>query len=209
VDDIREELATRIIELAGEARSAMAQERRDQVLEALSRRAWLAAWEQGVRRATERVVAALNHAIAAAAHRVRMPQRQWRRRLLSGGERRAVHARLGSGAEHFVAALDMLDAAADQVRGASVLDKEAHAEWQESLRTAARRLEAAWLTLEDGLAAEGGRWAPEIEAIARWRLPLWPVLALWIPLAATLIWLGLIGGGYIASPLWLASRLGF
>src|SRR2546427_8058365 len=44
-----------------------------------------------------------------------------------------------------VAALDALDAVATRVREASVLDKAAHAEWQEALRTAARRLEAAWL----------------------------------------------------------------
>jgi hypothetical protein len=209
VDDIREELATRIIELAGEARSAMAGERRNQVVEALGRRAWLAAWEHAVGRATERVAAALDRAIAEAAQRVRMPERRASRRLLSAGERRAIHARLGSGAERFVDALDALDAAATAAREASVLDKEAHAAWQEALRTAARRLEAAWLALEEGLTAESVRWAPEIAAIARWRPSLWPVWALWIPVAAVLIWLGLAGGGYIPTPAWLATRLGF
>jgi len=209
LDDIREELATRIIELAGEARGAMAQELRDQVLEALSRRAWLVAWEHAVRRVAERVISALDHAIAEAAHRVRMPKREWRRRLLSGGERRAVQARLGSGAERFVAALDTLDATADKVRDASVLEKDAHGEWQESLRAAARRLEAAWLALEDELATESRRWAPEIDAVTRWRLPLWPVVALWAPFGAVIIWLGLVGGGYVPAPLWLATLLGF
>ena len=55
LDDIREELATRIIELAGEARGAAAREEREQVLEALGRRAWLVAWERAVRRSAERV----------------------------------------------------------------------------------------------------------------------------------------------------------
>jgi len=209
LDDIREELATRVIELAGEARGAAAREQRDHVLEALGRRAWLAAWERAVRRAAERVAAALDRAIRDAARRVRMPRRAWRRRVISGGERRAIAARLGSGAERFVAALDALDAAAGQARQASVLDKDAHGEWQDALRAAARRLEAAWLTLEDELAAEARRWAPEIDAVARWRPSLWPLLAAWIPLAAVGLWLGLVLGGYVPAPLWLARSLGF
>ena len=209
LDDIREELATRIIELGGEARGAAAPEQREHVLEALSRRAWLAAWERAVRRAAERVAEALDHAIAGAARRVRMPRRRWRRRLLSGGERRAIAARLGSGAERFVAALDALAAATDRARQASVLDKEAHVEWQEALRAAARRLEAAWLALEEELGAEARRWAPEIEAVAGWRPSLWPIFAVWAPLAAASIWLGLVLGGYLPAPPWLAAPLGF
>ena len=209
LDDIREELATRIIVLGGEARGAAAREHRELVLEALSRRAWLAAWERAVRRAAERVTKALDHAIERAARRARMPHRRWRRRLLSGGERRAIAARLGSGAERFVAALDALDAAADRARQASVVDKDAHAEWQDALRAAARRLEAAWLALEDELGAEARRWAPEIEAVAGWRPSVWPVLAVWTPLAVAGIWLALLLGGYVPAPLWLAARLGF
>lgn len=209
LEDIREELATRIIELGGEGRGAAAREQREHVLEALSRRAWMAAWERAVRRAAERVTEALDRAIGGAARRVRMPRREWQRRLISGGEKRAIAARLGSGAERFVAALDALDAAADQARQASVLDKDAHAEWQDALRAAARRLEAAWLALEDELAAEARRWAPEIEAVANWRPSLWPIFAVWIPLAGAGIWLALLLGGYVSAPPWLAGPLGF
>jgi len=95
------------------------------------------------------------------------------------------------------------------VRDASVLDKAPHAEWQEALRAAARRLEAAWLSLESGVAEEQRRWAAEVEAMARWRPPLWPVLALGLPFAAALLWLGLVVGGYLPAPAWLAARLGF
>src|SRR5204862_4396735 len=144
-----------------------------------------------------------------AARRVRMPHRRWRRRLLSTPEKRAVTARLATGGEPFVAALDALDAVAARVRDASVLDKEAHAEWQEALRGTARRLEAAWLALEDELALEAQRWAPEIESVETWRLPLGPALAVWAPLAAAFLWLGLVLGGYLAAPSWLAVWLGF
>jgi hypothetical protein len=209
LDDIREELVTRVIELAGAARQAAAREERDGVLAALAREAWLGAWEQAVRRAGARVSDALDAEIEHAGWRVRMPRRARRRRLLSPAERRAVTARLGAGAEPFVAALDALAAAARRVRDASVVDHAAHAEWQDALRAVARRLEAAWLALEDGVAEERRRWAPEIAAVTRWRPSLVPVVALWVPVAALLLWLGLVLGGYLPAPAWLAARLGF
>ena len=122
-----------------------------------------------------------------------------------GGEARAAAA----GGETLVAALDVLDAVAARVREASVLDKGAHVDWQEALRTAARRLEAAWLALETQVADEQRRWTDEIDAVARWRPSLWPLVALWTPLAVALVWLGLVLGGYLPAPAWLAARLGF
>ncbi len=209
LDDIREELATRVMELGGEARAAAAREDRDRVLDAVSRRAWLGAWEAAVRRAGQRVTAALDGEIERAARRVRMPRRARRRRRLAGSEKRAIVARLAAGGETLVAALDALDAVAVRVREASVLDKAAHADWQEALRTAARRLEAAWLALETQVADEERRWAGEIDAVARWRPSLWPLVVLWTPLAVALAWFGLVLGGYLPAPAWLAARLGF
>jgi hypothetical protein len=138
-----------------------------------------------------------------------MPPQHWRRRLVSAAEQRAIAARLAAGGEGLVAALDALDGAAAQVREASVLDKPAHAEWQDALRAAARRLEAAWLALEAEVAEERRRWAEELDQVARWRPSLWPVLLLWTPVAAALVWLGLVLGGYLPAPAWLAARLGF
>ena len=209
LDDVREELATRVLELAGEGRAAAAREERSAVLEAVGRAAWAAAWEQGVRRAAERVAAALDSEIGLAARRVRMSRRRWRRRLLTGPEKRAIAARLAAGGGVLVAAIDALETASTRVRDASVLDKGAHADWQEALRTAARRLEAAWLALEAEVEEERRRWAPELEAIVAWRPSLWPVIALWVWLAAALVWLGLVLGGYLPAPPWLAARLGF
>lgn len=209
LDDIREELATRIMELGGAARAAAAREERDGVLEAVSRRSWLASWEAAARRVGERVTAALDAEINRAAHRVRMPAGARRRRRLAPAERRAISARLAAGGETLVAALDVLDAAAARVRAASVLDKDAHADWQDALRTAARRLEVAWLALESAVAEEERRWEGEIAAIGRWRPPLWPLMVVWVPFAVVVMWLGLVIGGYLPAPAWLAARLGF
>ena len=209
LDDIREELATAVLELAGEGRGAAAREDRAQVLEVTGRRAWAAGWDRAVRRAAARVADALDAEIARTALQVRLPRRRLRRQQLANAEKRAIAARLGTGGAAFVAALDELDQAAIRVQGATVLDKDAHADWQEALRTAARRVEAAWLALELEVEEERRRWTAEIETLSRWRPPLWPIALLWAPVAAVLVWLGLILGGYLPAPAWLAQRLGF
>ena len=214
LDDIREELATRVLELGGEGRAAATrdsegQDDRGRVLEVTGRRAWAAAWDQAVRRVGTRVADSLDAEITRTARQVRMPRRRLRRHVLSSAEKRAIVARLGTGGGAFVAALDDLEAAATHVADASVLEKDAHAAWQEALRTVARRLEAAWLALEAEVEEERVRWSPEVAAIAKWRPALWPAIVLWVPLAAALVWLGLILGGYLPAPEWLARQLGF
>jgi hypothetical protein len=215
LDDIREELATRVLELGGEGRGAAAREAegggqdRARVLEVTGRRAWAATWDHAVRRAGARVAEALDAEITRTARQVRMPRRRLRRHLLSNAEKRAIVARLGTGGGTFVVALDELEAAGAHAADASVLDKDAHAAWQEALRTVARRLEAAWLALEAEVEAERERWAPEIDAVAAWRPSLWPVFVIWVPLGVLLLWLGLILGGYLPAPPWLAAQLGF
>src|SRR5256886_15710211 len=94
-----------------------------------------------------------------------MPARRRRRRLLTGSEKRAIAARLAAGGESFVTALDLLDGPGLRARDAGVLDKTMHADWQDALRAAARRLEAAWLALETAVAGERQRWAGETHSI--------------------------------------------
>lgn len=209
LDDVREELATAILELAGAGRAAAEREDWAAVLQATGRGVWLEAWERAVQQVGERLSAHVDVEIALAARRVRMPRRAWRRRLLAPAERRAVAARLAAGGGTFVTATDQLGVAADRLRDADVLDKAAHAEWQDALCTAARRLEAAWLALEDQVEEERRRWAAEIADVAAWRPPLWPVVALWMPVATGLVLLGLVLGGYLPAPEWLARLLRF
>jgi hypothetical protein len=56
---------------------------------------------------------------------------------------------------------------------------------------------------------EHKRWQPEIDTLAAWRPKLWPVLVAWLPLGVLLLWLGLVMGGYLPAPAWLAALLGF
>src|SRR3977135_1732335 len=83
LDDIPEELATRVMELAGEGRAAAPREGGARVLDAVSRRAWLSAWEGAVRRAGERLTGALDGEIERAGRQVRMPRGPRRRRSLT------------------------------------------------------------------------------------------------------------------------------
>src|SRR5207247_274879 len=121
LDDVREELATGVLELGGEARAAAVREERERVLDAVSRRAWLGAWERAVRRAGERVSAAVDAELEHAARRVRMPRLLRRGRLLSPSEQRAIPARLASGGPGIIAALHPLDPAAPPARAAPLL----------------------------------------------------------------------------------------
>jgi hypothetical protein len=206
LDDIREELATRVLELGAEGRTA---EARASVLETTGRSAWAAAWDHAVRRVASRVAEVLDAEITRTARSVRLPRRKLRHHLLTNAEKRAIVARLGTGGGTFIAALDELDAAATRVAQASVLEKDTLAAWQDALRTVARRLEAAWLALEAEVEEEQRRWVPEIAVLAAWRPRLWPVFVIWLPLVILLVWLGLVLGGYRSAPSWLAAPLGF
>src|SRR2546423_2886294 len=76
IDDLREALATRVLELAGEARAAATREDRERVLDAVNRRAWLAAWGQAGRRVGERVIEGLGVRVERAAPRGGRPPRR-------------------------------------------------------------------------------------------------------------------------------------
>src|SRR2546422_572706 len=80
LDDIREELATRVLELGGEARAAAVREERERVLEAVSRRAWLGAGGRAVRRPAGRGARALGGEIERAGRRKSTPSRPGTRR---------------------------------------------------------------------------------------------------------------------------------
>lgn len=209
LDDVREGLASDVIGLAGEARRAAATAGIAAAVAFLSAGRWREAWERAVRRAGGRVAGALDAEIERIAWRVRMPARTWRRRLLTGAERRAVAVRLALGGEPLGGALVTLDATGAALTAAGAADAERLRDWQDALRLTARRLEAAWLALEAAALDERQRWAPELATIAAWRARLWPVVVWWVPLATALVWLGLVLGGYLRAPVWLAARLGF
>lgn len=209
LDDVREALATRVMECAGAARRDAADAAPARALRQLDRDAWSDAWNEAVRRAAERVAHGLDAALALEARRVRMPVHRSRQLPLSPAERRAIAARLTSGAEGFEAALGDVARATDALHRDWPGDAETIAEWRAAQELAARRLEAAWLALETLVGQERTRWTPELDGIRAWRPSLAPVFAVWLPLAAVIVWLALVMGGYLSAPAWLAAALGF
>jgi hypothetical protein len=87
--------------------------------------------------------------------------------------------------------------------GATALERELVVSWQDALRTAARRLEAAWLNLEDAVDREAAQWQQVADRVARWRKPLWPVVLVGTLATALAAWIGLAYGGYLPAPDWL------
>jgi hypothetical protein len=205
LDARRLQALSRLFEASGEARRRAADDDRDGALRALDPPVWLDTWEEAVAGVATLLVAHVNAWLAAEVRAVRMPRRLRRRVPLDAAEVRGIGGRLGAAGAGLVPALDALQQRADRLRGASAAEGDALDAWQEALLVAARRFEAAWLELEEQAGAELERWAAVAAGVARWRRPMWPVAALGVPALAAAALLGLVMGGYLPAPRWLAA----
>lgn len=203
LDGIRVELVTRIMEMAGEARRFAAREERAAALEALGREAWLAAWARAAAQVAELLLERTAAAIKAEAEAVRMPPSRQRKLLPDPLEQRALGARLAASGAGLIPTLDRLAEAAQGALVATPAERAALENWQEALKAAARKLEAAWLALEQVAEEEARRFRARTQAVARWRKPLWPVVALTVVATVGAVWFGLVLGGYLPFPPWL------
>jgi hypothetical protein len=199
LDDIRLRLVSDVFELAGAGRAFGAAGDRDGAIASLSRLAWLGLWEKAVAASAERVTATVNARLDEAAAESRYPRARLRAIRRTPADTRAIAARLGSGGGPFVTALDDLEHAA---HGASAHPGRppAAAAWRSALTAAARRLEAAWLALEQAAVVEQRHWQTEIERVRAWHLPRWPLWLLSAILLAGAVYLGLVLGGYVRVP---------
>ena len=128
------------------------------------------------------------------------------RRVLPGAEeRRAVAARLGSAGAVLVGSLDEVERRAAAAVAATGLQREAVTAWQNALCTSGRRLEAAWLALEDAVDGEAAHWRRVADEVSHWRPKLWPMLVLAGLAVGVAVWFGLVLGGYVSPPEWLRS----
>ncbi len=202
--EIRQQLATRIFQAAGEARRLAAREERQAALSAIGRTAWMEAWDEAVRDVAGHLTEQVARSLEAEARAVRMPRRKRRRLLPDVQERRAIAARLGSAGATLVPALDTIELRATEAVVATALEQGSVEAWQDALRTAARRLESAWLDLERALEKEIQQWERVAEEVSRWRRPWWPVIVFSTVGLAVAVWLGLVFGGQLQPPEWLA-----
>jgi hypothetical protein len=200
LDDVRLDVASRVIELGGAAREFAASDDRAAAVSSLNRQAWLVEWERAVAEATERIARAVNLRLDAAAGEARLPARRRKELPLSEPDRRAISGRLGAGAYAFLQALEGLEQLVPAVSAVGARGEAAVREWREALLAVARRLESGWLELEAAAVREEALWGPEIERVRSWRRATWP---LWLGTAiglAAAIYLGLVFGGYLPVP---------
>jgi hypothetical protein len=200
LDDVRIDLVTGVFDLAGAGRSFAAAGDRDGAMASLGRVALLGLWEKAVATAAGRIAAETNAGLKSAAEESRYPMRRLAARRLTEQDGRAIAARLGSGGAPFVASLDALEQAANSAGGARAREAAALATWQAAVATTARRLEAAWIALEDSARAEQARWAAEIEQVRRWHRPTWPIWLFSAIVVGAFGYLGLVLGGYLPVP---------
>ncbi len=199
LDDVRLELATHILELAGKARHS-ATDNPAAAVAALKGKAWIPHWEHAVKQATERTLAAIDRAFDSAAVESRYPRRKRAALTITPDERAAIHARLGAGAAPFFDALDRMDALGGPASANNVSSPVAREAWWHAVESAARRLESAWLSLEDAARRERAGWAREVESVRAWRRPSWPLWSITAAAMAAALYLGLILGGYLPVP---------
>lgn len=199
LDDIRLTLVTGVFELAGAARSFAAAGDAVGAAASLNRVAWLRLWEQAVAASADRITGTVNARLEEAAAESRYPRRRLREVALTPADTRAIAARLGGGGAPFVAALDELEQAARGISAQGGRERAA-ATWRAALGAAARRLEAAWLALEEAATSEQQRWQTDVQRVHTWRLPRWPLWLLTVVVLGTAIYLGLVLGGYLPVP---------
>jgi hypothetical protein len=199
LDDIGLRLVTGVFELAGAARAFAAAGDPDGAIATLNRVALLGLWEKTVAASAERVALSINARFEEAAAESRYPRYRLRPLLLTPADTRAIAARLGGGGGPFVAALDDLDRAA-HTTGPRKGERTGGPQWRAALTAAARRLEAAWLALEEVAVQEQGHWRGEVQRVRAWRLPRWPLWLITAIVLAGAAFLGLVLGGYVAVP---------
>jgi hypothetical protein len=203
LDAVRVRLAGRIFEGAGEARRLASRDHRDAALAAIGRTRWLEAWEEAVGSAAALLLDRSQAHLTAQMQAVRLPGRL-RRRVQAGLEDRvAVTARLGSAGAVLVTGLDDVDRCGVAAIAATGLQRESITAWQDALCSAGRRLEAAWLALEDAVEVEAAHWQRVAQEVREWRPKLWPMLVLTAVAIGGAVWFGLVLGGYVGAPGWL------
>jgi hypothetical protein len=199
LDDIRLGLVTELIETAGQAREWARQGDRDLALATIGKEIWSGAWSRATGLVTDRARQAINRRLEGAADEARLPRRKRRALALDPEETHYLSARLRRDDAAFHDALEVLERSIHQVRG-SPGSRSASVTYQEALQTAARRLEAAWLALEDQLQREWASWERQVQVVRGWRRPGWPLWVSGAILLGVALWAGLMLGGYVTVP---------
>ena len=165
LDDIRLKLVSELFDLAGAAREFAAEGDIPGAVQSLNRQGWLAAWERAVEAAAARVSGRIAARIESAAAEVHLPKKKLGRIWLTEEERRGIE-------DDLLGEIQLLHEGLRMVRERLESDRKREEELAPllgELRGVARRLESAWLALEEAAAKEEASWQQDIAEIRRWR----------------------------------------
>jgi hypothetical protein len=199
LEDLRLGLVNQLFELAGDARQWAREGDRELALATLNREAWLKAWHHTIGAVADRAAGAIGERLLAAAAEARLPAGKASALPLDPDEIAALAARIDGETAGLESALFAVDQAAHAARSGRA-SAGAVAEWQRAICAAARRMEAAWLAMEEALGREWQEWAVEVEEIRVWRRPLWPLILVGAVLFLIAGYVGLVLGGYLPVP---------
>lgn len=199
LDDVRITLVTQLFELLADARRWAREGDRELALATVNREAWEGIWAKAVLEVANRAGSTISDRLIAAAKEARLPARKIGSLTLDQTEIRALAARLAHGSAPFQQSLIALDQAASLARSDRAPAGAVQA-WQDGLTTSARRLEAAWLALEEALAKEWRQWEGEVQDVRRWRRARWPLVVTSITIFGLALYFGLVLGGYLPVP---------
>lgn len=184
--DLRLGLVGRIFDIAAAARGAVDG---DGAAEILAPERLRHEWERVAAIAAGRTLERIDAALAAAAVRSGAPLRLLRRASPDREERALLKARLHGAGVPFVDGLTALDVTAE---GSDA--------WREALLASARRLESAWLGLEQRALAEEAAWTPSAERLAAWKPSPWPRRVVAAVTVLLFLYTGLVLGGFLPVP---------
>lgn len=199
LEDIRLKLVSQLFEQSGDARRWLREGDRPLAFETINRQTWEASWNSAVQSVASRIAERANARMLAAGQESRIPPKRLAALALDAGEIQSLAARLGRAGDGLQEALTHLEAVTHAARSERATAEAVEA-WQDALSTAARRTEAAWLTLEERVAEEWRHWEAEITGLRSWQRPTWPLVLICTATVALFLWAGLMVGGYVPIP---------
>lgn len=184
--DIRLAMIGRIFDVAASARGALDG---DGAAEILSPERLRAEWDRAAGQVADRTIGAVGAALLDAGVRSGVGGRLLKRAALTKEEGALLRARLLGAGVPFIDGLTALDVAAPGSE-----------EWREALLASMRRLETAWLAMEQRALQEERAWDPEVSRLAEWRPSPWPRRIVAGIVVVSFLYVGLVLGGYLPVP---------
>lgn len=191
LDGIRLQLVSELFERTQSARGFLLTGDQGGARASLDKGAWLDLWKRAAGQAAQRTSDTIQGRLTAASKHSGYPVRRLRL-LVPSVEVRTI-------------LVSKLEAAGIPLEARVAKGFPGGPGWWDSIRQAAVALEDSWEDLETVVKAELAEARPQIERVAGWRPSSVPWYVALIAAVTLSTWLGLVLGGYLPRPGWLAG----